>query len=82
MTKKVCKRNKKRYLRKGLHGNSEYAIQFSCAINGLLHSNYWIQYSVIYEPIEFQIPASACRSELCQLFKIKKRLKNKKTLKT
>ena len=22
-------------------------------------SNYWIQYSVIYEPIEFQIPASA-----------------------
>jgi len=64
VTKKVCKRNKKRYLRKGLHGNSEYAIQFSCAINGLLHSNYWIQYSVIYEPIEFQIPASALSSIL------------------
>ena len=52
-----------------------YAIQFSfaetvvdlgyqwnlqyCAIHGLLHFNYWIQCSVIHEPIEFQIPASA-----------------------
>ena len=33
-------------------------------IHGLLHSNYWIHYSVIYEPIEFQIPASACGSIL------------------
>jgi len=54
--------------------NSEYAIQCSfaetvvvlgyqwnlqyCAIYGLLHSNYWIQYSVIYEPTEYQIPAT------------------------
>jgi len=26
--------------------------------------SYWIQYTVIYEPIKFQIPASACSSIL------------------
>ena len=25
-----------------------------CAIHGLLDSNYWIEYSVVYEPIEFR----------------------------
>jgi len=44
--------------------SSFYASSEICAIRGLLHSNYWIRYSVIYEPNEFQIPASACSSIL------------------